>query len=49
MAERIVELLDDEPRRERMGRFGLERVRTTLSWEHEAPRLLAAYERLFGS
>ncbi len=49
MAERIVELLDDEPRRERMGRFGHERVRTTLSWEHEAPRLLAAYERLFAS
>jgi glycosyltransferase involved in cell wall biosynthesis len=49
MAERIVELLDDEPRRQRMGAFGQERVRTALAWEHEAPRLLAAYERLFGS
>jgi glycosyltransferase involved in cell wall biosynthesis len=49
MAARIVELLDDEPRRERMGKFGQERVRTALAWEHEAPRLLAAYERLFGS
>jgi len=49
MAERIVELLDDELRRKRMGEFGYERVRTTLAWEHEAPRLLAAYERLFES
>ena len=49
MAEKIVELLDDEPRREHMGRIGQERVRTTLAWEHEAPRLLAAYERLFAS
>jgi glycosyltransferase involved in cell wall biosynthesis len=46
-AEHIVELLDDEPRRRRMGEFGRKRVLETLSWEHEAPRLLAAYDALF--
>jgi glycosyltransferase involved in cell wall biosynthesis len=48
LAERIVQLLDDEPARQRMGRIGRERVTEELSWEHEAPRLLAAYEALFG-
>ncbi|HSC06321.1 MAG TPA: glycosyltransferase family 4 protein [Steroidobacteraceae bacterium] len=48
LAERIVKLLDDEPARQRMGRIGRERVLDKLSWEHEAPRLLAAYEALFG-
>ncbi|HEU4601391.1 MAG TPA: glycosyltransferase family 4 protein [Steroidobacteraceae bacterium] len=46
-ANKVIELLDNEPLRERMGAIGLERVRTTLSWEHEAPKLLAAYEALF--
>ena len=30
-----------------MGAAGLERVKTVLAWEHEAPRLLAAYDELF--
>jgi glycosyltransferase involved in cell wall biosynthesis len=47
LARKLVALLDDPEQRERMGRIGLERVRTTLAWEHEAPRLLAAYEKLF--
>jgi glycosyltransferase involved in cell wall biosynthesis len=46
-AEKVVALLDDEPLRRRMGDIGRERVRTQLAWEHEAPRLLAAYEALF--
>jgi glycosyltransferase involved in cell wall biosynthesis len=46
-ANKIVELLDHEPLRQRMGAIGLDRVRSTLSWEHEAPKLLAAYEALF--
>ena len=46
-ANKIVELLDHEPLRQRMGAIGLDRVRSTLSWEHEAPKLLAAYETLF--
>ncbi|NLG75217.1 MAG: glycosyltransferase family 4 protein, partial [Xanthomonadaceae bacterium] len=47
LARKIVQLLDDEPLRRRMGEIGLERVKTTLAWEHEVPRLLAAYEALF--
>ena len=47
LARKLVSLLDDPRQRERMGRIGLERVRTTLAWEHEVPRLLAAYEKLF--
>jgi glycosyltransferase involved in cell wall biosynthesis len=47
LARKLVTLLDDESMRKRMGEIGLERVRTQLSWEHEAPRLLAAYEALF--
>jgi glycosyltransferase involved in cell wall biosynthesis len=47
LARKIVELLDNEPMRLRMGQIGLERVKTTLAWEHEAPRLLAAYDALF--
>jgi glycosyltransferase involved in cell wall biosynthesis len=47
MAEKIVALLDDEPRRKAMGELGRERVKNKLAWEHEVPRLLAAYETLF--
>ncbi len=47
MAAKIVELLDDPARRARMGEFGRNRVVNELEWEYEAPKLLAAYERLF--
>jgi glycosyltransferase involved in cell wall biosynthesis len=47
MAHKIVELLDDAARRETMGKYGRERVETTLAWEHEVPNLLAAYDALF--
>jgi glycosyltransferase involved in cell wall biosynthesis len=47
LAEKLLALLDDAAARERMGAIGRERVQTTLAWEHEAPRLLAAYEALF--
>ncbi|MYN47390.1 glycosyltransferase [Pseudoduganella sp. FT93W] len=47
MARKIVELLDDPQRRERMGAFGRNRVINELEWEYEAPKLLAAYERLY--
>lgn len=47
LAQQIVTLLDDEPRRRQMGDWGRERVKTALAWEHEVPRLLAAYETLF--
>lgn len=48
LAEKIVELLDDPGRRERMGKFGRERVVNELAWRHEVPKLLAAYEKLWG-
>jgi glycosyltransferase involved in cell wall biosynthesis len=47
MAHQIVTLLDDEPRRKQMGEWGRERVKDSLAWEHEVPRLLAAYDTLF--
>jgi glycosyltransferase involved in cell wall biosynthesis len=46
LARKIVSLLDDSPQRARMGALGRERVEQELSWQHEAPRLLAAYEHL---
>jgi glycosyltransferase involved in cell wall biosynthesis len=46
-AEKIVTLLDDPERRERMGQYGRRRVERQLAWEYEEPKLLAAYEALF--
>ena len=48
LAEKIVELLDDPDQRARMGRFGRDRVVNELAWRHEVPKLLAAYEELWG-
>jgi glycosyltransferase involved in cell wall biosynthesis len=47
MAEKIVKLIDDPERGEAMGRMGQQRVREELSWDHEAPKLLAAYAALW--
>jgi hypothetical protein len=41
-------LLDDPQRREEMGQAGRERIENHLEWKYEAPKLLAAYDRLFG-
>ncbi len=48
LVQKLLALLDDEPRRNRMGTLGRERVEHVLSWQHEAPRLIAAYEHLIG-
>ena len=45
MAEKILTLIDDPELREKMGQFGLRRVREELSWDHTSPNLLRAYER----
>jgi glycosyltransferase involved in cell wall biosynthesis len=47
LAESISELLDDPTRRHRMGRAARERVQAVLAWDHSAPALLAAYDRLW--
>jgi glycosyltransferase involved in cell wall biosynthesis len=46
LATKMLALLDDEALRWRMGEVGRERVRNVLAWEHEVPRLLAAYDAL---
>ena len=48
-AQKIVTLLDDPRRRERMGQFGRDRVERQLAWQYEAPKLLAAYDALFAA
>ena len=48
LAQKMVSLLGDENQRIHMGAIGRERVEQHLSWQHEAPRLLAAYEQLTG-
>ncbi|MCQ4628559.1 glycosyltransferase family 4 protein [Shinella sp. CPCC 100929] len=45
--EKIVALIDDPQRRQSMGELGRKRILASFSWEHSAPVLLAAYERLF--
>ncbi len=49
MAEKILSLLDDEDRRRSMGNFGRLRVANELSWDHEVPKLLAAYDAVFAT
>jgi len=48
LAQKIVALLADENQRIHMGAVGRQRVEQVLAWQHEAPRLLAAYEHLTG-
>ena len=46
-AAKIATLIDAPEERTRMGRIGRARVMERLSWAHSAPRLLAAYDRIF--
>ena len=48
LAEKMLELLDDPQRMRTMGEHGRNRVESELEWKYEAPKLLAAYQRLFG-
>jgi glycosyltransferase involved in cell wall biosynthesis len=48
LAQKMVSLLGDEQQRIHMGAVGRHRVENALSWQHEAPRLLAAYDNLLG-
>lgn len=46
LAERMLQLLDDEALRARMGAHGRQRVTDKLAWHYEVPKLLAAYTML---
>jgi len=47
LLDHLVALLEDPERRAEMGRIGRRRVETELQWQHEAPKLLRAYDQLF--
>jgi glycosyltransferase involved in cell wall biosynthesis len=47
LARKIADLIDQPAKRAAMGEFGLQRVHAHLGWEHERPKLLAAYDTLF--
>jgi len=47
-ALKIVQLLDNQDQRKKMGEYGRERVVHKLAWEYEAPKLLKAYDALLG-
>jgi glycosyltransferase involved in cell wall biosynthesis len=47
LAEKVVQLLEDEPLRMEMGEFARKRTINELAWEFEAPKLLSAYQLLF--
>jgi glycosyltransferase involved in cell wall biosynthesis len=46
-AASILWLLDNPDARQRMGKFGKDRVANELAWEYSIPHLLVAYERAF--
>lgn len=46
--DKVLELVDDPERRAALGALGRRRVLDELSWSYEAPKLLAAYDTLFG-
>ena len=48
LAAKIVELIDDPARCAEMGKYGRRRVENELEWRHEAPKLLSAYDSLWG-
>jgi glycosyltransferase involved in cell wall biosynthesis len=45
-AAAIVDLMDDEPRRSRMGQLGRDRVEQELAWSHQERAYLGVYRRL---
>jgi glycosyltransferase involved in cell wall biosynthesis len=49
LASKIVALLNDPARRVQMGAYGRARVENELEWRHEAPKLLAAYAKLWSA
>jgi glycosyltransferase involved in cell wall biosynthesis len=48
-ANKILELLNDEERREKMGKYGRKRVEEDLAWSHTKKELIKAYEKIFSN
>jgi glycosyltransferase involved in cell wall biosynthesis len=48
MSRLLVDLIDDEPRRQSMGSAGRRRVEEKLAWSHQEPHYLSVYNRLLG-
>jgi glycosyltransferase involved in cell wall biosynthesis len=48
-AAAIVALMDDEPRRSRLGKLGRARVEQELAWSHQERAYLGVYRRLLGA
>lgn len=48
-ADKILLLLDDPAMRDEMGAYGRNRVLNELEWKYEEPKLLGAYDKLFGA
>jgi glycosyltransferase involved in cell wall biosynthesis len=49
LAQLLVELVDDEPRRQKMGSAGRARIEKELAWSHQAPHYISVYEQLIGA
>jgi glycosyltransferase involved in cell wall biosynthesis len=47
-ARKLAYLLDHKEERTRMGEVGRKRVESVLSWTHQEPELIRAYEKMFG-
>ena len=48
MAQLLVQLIDDEPRRKAMGAAGRARIERELAWQHQAVRYRGVYDKLLG-
>lgn len=46
--DKILELLDNPEKAEKMAAFGRDRVKNVLAWEHEEKKLLKAYDAILG-
>jgi glycosyltransferase involved in cell wall biosynthesis len=47
-AEAIVALMDDDPRREQMGKLARERIEQELAWDYQVSAYLGVYKRVLG-
>jgi glycosyltransferase involved in cell wall biosynthesis len=46
LAQLLIDLVDDKPRRRSMGMVGRARIEQELAWDHQAPRYVGVYEQL---